>query len=311
MKQTPPDPIRPVHAPYSGDGVPFSIGLKPLNLADWIEPDAALPRYLTEKQRLFEAHPDLVFRQADDTAAAQAEVLALLADHLPARFPDLYAREGEAIRILPTGDIVSLGADGEPALWRAAQLVQEDLVLMRRHEDGWRLAAASLSFPSSWRLSEKFGRTLGDIHAPVPDFGPSSRAIALMTRIFDNLKPELPVVRYNWTFNRTHTLYLPESELANREFTEASAIEAFVRVERQTLRRLPESGDILFTIRIHIDPLAALRAHPDGAALARGFADQLAALTPDQLAYKHMAEAKPAMIATLRRLAEEKETMAG
>jgi hypothetical protein len=40
----------------------------------------------------------------------------------------------------------------------AALLVQEDLILMRKGEDGWRLAAGSLCFPSSWTLTEKFGR---------------------------------------------------------------------------------------------------------------------------------------------------------
>ena len=43
---------------------------------------------------------------------------------------------------------------------------------MRRGEDGWRLAAGSLCFPSSWSLDEKFGRPLQEIHAPVPGFGP-------------------------------------------------------------------------------------------------------------------------------------------
>ena len=47
------------------------------------------------------------------------------------------------------------------------------------------------------------------------------------------------------------------------------AAHAFIRVERQTLRKLPVSGDILFTIRIYLDPMAVLRSHPDRAALAR------------------------------------------
>jgi hypothetical protein len=44
----------------------------------------------------------------------------------------------------------------------------------------------------------------------------------------------------------------------------------YLRLERQTLRKLPESGDILFTIRIYIDPLSALETHPEGASLAAG-----------------------------------------
>ena len=51
---------------------------------------------------------------------------------------------------------------------------------------------------------------------------------------------------------------------------------AFIRVERQTLRKLPSSRDILFTIRIHLDPLAVLARHPDRATLASSFAGAIA-----------------------------------
>ena len=60
-------------------------------------------------------------------------------------------------------------------------------MLMRRGEDGWRLAAASLCFPSSWSLEEKFGRPLQDIHTPVPGFGRGTRTADIIHRIFDNL----------------------------------------------------------------------------------------------------------------------------
>jgi dimethylamine monooxygenase subunit A len=36
----------------------------------------------------------------------------------------------------------------------------------------------------------------------------------------------------------------------------------FLRVERQTIRRLPNSGAVLFTIRIRLSPLAQLLAEP-------------------------------------------------
>ena len=44
---------------------------------------------------------------------------------------------------------------------------------------------------------------------------------------------------------------------------------AFIRVERQTLRKLPQSGDILFTIQIYLDPLGMIACHA-GAPAAGG-----------------------------------------
>ncbi|MEO7221065.1 MAG: heme-dependent oxidative N-demethylase subunit alpha family protein, partial [Devosia sp.] len=139
-----------MHTPYDGSSKLFAIGLKPLDPGEWIEADERLPADLAEKERLAATRWNEVFAAEAGTEAAQSEVLALLVEHLPVRIPELYRRNGEAMTIVPAGRDVAL--DAAPALWTAARLVQEDLVLMRQGEAGWRVAAASLSFPSSWRL---------------------------------------------------------------------------------------------------------------------------------------------------------------
>ena len=78
---------------------------------------------------------------------------------------------------------------------------------------------------------------------------------------------------------------------------------AFIRVERQTLRKLPLSGDILFTIRIHLDPLAVLARHPDRAALAAAFAAQVAALDIQQLDYKGLTADRDRLVEALQGIA--------
>jgi hypothetical protein len=190
--------------------------------------------------------------------------------------------------------------------------VQEDLILMRRGDSGWRLAAGSLCFPSSWSLREKFGRPLQDIHTPVPGFGAGTRMADLIHRMFDNLKVEQPVQRWNWSIQAGADLYLPLSndQRADRAATRPSkfpdgdmAARAFIRVERQTLRRLPSSGDILFTIRIHLDPLAVLARHPERAALAAAFAAQVGALDVAQLDYKGLTADRDRLIDLLREMA--------
>ncbi|TKB77969.1 MAG: DUF3445 domain-containing protein, partial [Mesorhizobium sp.] len=78
---------------------------------------------------------------------------------------------------------------------------------------------------------------------------------------------------------------------------------AFIRVERQTLRKLPVSGDVLFTIRIHLDPLAVLERHRDRAAPAASLAEQLLTLDEAQLDYKGMTADRDRLVAWLRALA--------
>ena len=277
---------------------PFSIGIKPLDHSGWIDADAQLGEYLSEKARLWAAQRAAVFAAEADTRAAQAEVLALLAEHLPQHFPEYYRRDGAAIEV--AGRRVAL--DGaEPPLAIAAGLVQEDLVLMRRGESHWRLAAASLSFPSAWRLADKFGRPMHAVHGPVPGFAEGTRNAQLIERMFDNLRPEGGMIRWNWSLFGDGRLFHPDGHAGGPRFG-AGAASAWFRLERQTFRRLPASGDVLFTIRIYLDPLATLARRPEGPAIAAALSGQLSALTEEQADYKGLLAERETVLARLAEL---------
>ena len=288
--------------PEDGPPPPFQIGLRPSPPAEWIDVDAELPAYLDEKAALFTARPDEVFADEPETEATQAEVLAMLVEHLPSRFPEVYRREGDIIQIVPARRRVALDAN-LPPLKIAASLVQEDLVLMRRGEGGWRIAAAALCFPSAWRLAEKFGRPIHEVHGPVPGFGAGTRPAELIARMFDHMRPEMPALRWNWSLFGDARLHHPESSHPDRPRFGEGASGMVFRLERQTLRKLPVSGDILFTIRIYADPVAALATHVEGRAIAAALAGQIEALTPEQLAYKGLALEREAIVARLRAIA--------
>ncbi|MBX3531758.1 MAG: DUF3445 domain-containing protein [Rhizobiaceae bacterium] len=301
----------PAYTPYDGSAKPFTIGLKPLDAASWIEIDRHYAAYIAEKRRLMGELPDLVFAAEAGTADAQQEVLDLLTAHLASGGgQDMVSSEVRDAAAAQLRDVAGMEPN-IPPLNRAALLVQEDLVLMRRGDNGWRLAAASLCFPSSWSLREKFGRPMHEIHTPVPGFGAGTRNAELIERMFDRLQGQA-VWRLNWSIAVDPSLYLPLSTVerkdradrrASRFPTEDPVASAFIRVERQTLRKLPASGDILFTIRIHVDPMRVLASHPDRARLAAGFAEQLAAMEEAQLDYKGLAADRDRLVASLRAMA--------
>jgi dimethylamine monooxygenase subunit A len=286
------------HTPYDGSKKPFTIGLEPLDPARWIEPDEHLVRDLADKDRLLGGKREVVFAAEAWTEDAQREVWDLLAEHLPRQFPGLYVGEADGIRILPADHLVRVGDDA--AIVSASRLVQEDLLLMRRHDTGYRLVAASLCFPSSWSLQEKFGGNLDRLHDNVPGYTDQLRV--RMARIFDNLKAELPVTRLNWSIMPDGDLHHPQSKSRPRDWFR-DRLDAFIRVERQTLRRLPASGDILFTIKILTDPFDGLKSHPRGRDLAQSLADQVRALSPEQMAYKNLLDHREALLAALEGLA--------
>lgn len=299
---------RPAHTPYDGSAKPFTIGLKPLDLARWIEVDGELAAMLAEKARLDALDRDAVFAEEKETRAAQAEVLGLVLDHLLARHGGVHRCVAEGVAITGLPRPVDVEDEAEPPLLRAARLVADDLLLMRRGPDGWRLAAGSLSFPSSWSLREKFGRPLEVIHAPVPGFGAGTRNAELIARMFDKLSAAQPVERWNWSVQADDGLFKPASHgqrgtVRKARFDVADPVAAaFLRVERQTLRKLPRSGDVLFAVRIHLDPMAVLAAHPEGRRLAASLAAQLRALSPDELDYKGLTSDRDRLAAALDRL---------
>ena len=299
----------PTHTPYEGSSTPFTIGLRQLDLATWLEVDRHYESYLAQKRVLVARDRDAVFLAEPETDAAQEEVFGLVRDHLIGGFPSIFpgTRQWEAA----LAALDRIGSEDHPPLLAASLMVQEDLVLMRRGEDGWRLAAASLCFPSSWTLAEKFGRPLDEIHGPVPGFGAGTRPAELIARMFDNLRLDRPVERMNWSLQADAELHKPMSELEREELAAAKSARfgatpvetAFIRVERQTLRKLPVSGDVLFTIRIFVDPMVALARHPDRAALARSLAGQLSAMDAGQLGYKGLSADRDRLVEALETLA--------
>ena len=289
----------PRHTPYDGSSKLFEIGLKPLELADWIDVDERLQEYLDEKDRLIAAARDEVFAAQAGTEDAQREVLELLVAHLPARFPEIYRREGDAM--LVAGRRVDLTET--PALLAASRLVEDDLVLMRRGESGWRLAAGCVCFPSSWQVKEKFGKPVDQIHGPVPGFGPGSRPAELIARMFDNLMPDRIVIRWNWSLYGDGALAHPNVPPSPRYGVGEMADPVFLRSERQTMRRLPQSGDILFAIKVSVDPLDSLDRHPNGRAIAQSLIAQLEVLSDEQLDYKGMTGERERVVRRLKHVA--------
>jgi hypothetical protein len=258
--------------------------MAPLPEEDWLEVDGRRDADLAEKVTILSSAAD-AFMAEPGTLAAQAQVESLVAAHLAGRG----LGEGRAHDAPPDA----------PPLMRAALMVQDDLVLMRRGETGWRLAAAALCFPSSWSLAEKFGQPLDGLHDNVP--GWAGRMGTRVARIFDALREGPPVWRLNWSLQFGGGLRMPRSK--HDAPPPRGPLEALqVRVERQTLRKLP-GGDILFTIKVLLDPVDALERHPDGPRLADALAGQLAGLDEAQLAYKGMTETRAAILARLRAIA--------
>jgi hypothetical protein len=281
---------------FGGGRYRLAMGLTPLSEADWLVPHASLQEILAEKRKLLATRHDLVFRALPEASAASGELLRLLARHLARHFPSLYRFDSEHCLFNAAGrETWNIDVPPLHPLDVAGRLVAEDLCLLQASDAGYRLIGASLCFPNRWLLEEKIGQPLDFIHAPVPGFAPAlERPIK---HFFAALKPDRILARVNWGLADDPTLFQPVGREADAAITAANAGSAlYLRVERQTLRRLAQSGAVLFTIRTEITPLDQVIATPDDAVdLAGAIRD----MSPAMLRYKHLTAVAPALLAWL------------
>lgn len=236
---------RPPYLPFLEGPPEFRVGLKPIPETAWLSPDIEAAA-LAEKNALIDRALADVYRARPEAAAAEAEIETRIQD---------------ALGLAPKGT-------EEPALVRAARLVSDDLVVMLRdHEGVWRASSLILCSPTFFSAEQAFGQSLDWLHGPVPDqLGPNgTQALgARIARMFDALRDGLVMERFNWTVQASAARYTPNGAPL-RALAETARLEdalglLHLRVERQTIRLMPQTGAVLFTIRISLDPLAAVFA---------------------------------------------------
>jgi dimethylamine monooxygenase subunit A len=285
----------PPHFPFEDPPLALSMGLLKVPNSDWFETFDLKERALQlEAKRNFLAsmHKD-VFMADASALKTSIDVLHLMLINLTTYQPDLYILENNIVKLKPhkyfEGDefLTDLNANGMHPLDLAARLVQEDLLIMlppNKKQKGWWLAAGSLAFPSRWNLKDKFRKTMDAIHAPVPFYKDELKTPT--NNFFDKMPCDDIFARCNWSLHDSPSL----RQNGAKPFVEKTGINSknagehlWLRVERQTLRKLKRTGAILFTIRIYIDPLKEVVKFEG---VAKRLNKALSDLPPEIQAYK-------------------------
>ena len=265
--------------PFEAAPDPLVMGLRPIPRDETLVPDDAYAAQMPQRLHLIDARRTDVFAARPGADEAAAEVLRWLGERLPSLCPARFVPSSAGLRNRVTGETVALGSDPEHPLLRAGRLVQDDLLLLT---PAGGLDAAILCFPSRWRLADKIGRSLAAIHAPVPGYAPALGV--RVDRLFAALAHGRAVLRHNWSVLDDPALFQPAAQ-RGRPFAGDPGRELVLRTERQTLTRL--HTHLLFTIRVHVAPLAA--AIPDAAAAA-ALAAAVRGLPPGLRAYKGLSD---------------------
>lgn len=242
----------------------WRMGVHSLGAPEWLQADDLRDEDLARKAVIL-AEPDsdaCRFRPGSEPAAQ--EVLDLVAADLAARG-------------------LAPATVGEHAIDIAGRSVQEDLCLMEREAGSWRLTAGSVCFPTRWSLADKIGGTLAGIHSPVPGY--AEQIGTQVDRFFDRLAIGAMACRINWSLVGDPARRLPSSTRQAPDRLPADpATELFLRVERQTLRRLAQHDAVVFGIRIHVWSLGTILAELPPPA----FVNELLTVPPAVARYKNL-----------------------
>ncbi|UPX09650.1 Dextrin dextranase [Ascochyta rabiei] len=243
---------------------------------EWIELDNGYLKYHSTKASRIAARGEKCCKTAPEAWDAAVELLEELCGYLPERYPTLFEPlqgGGKGVKNAETGevfDIASCLADEDP-MQTCARLVQDDLAIMIERPDGqYYLLAGAILLAGFWRLQDKFGMPLSEIHTSgdVPQY--KEKLEKGMLNMFKRLQPEKPVLRNNYFIQVDDNLAWSESlgsedeegiNWASADTTEGVG-NIYFRSERQSLRRLPKSGGIVFTIRTYFHPVTEICKEP-------------------------------------------------
>lgn len=219
-------------------------GIAPCGAGDWLRVDEAYAAQMTRRISLIDHHRKAVVWMDETAMPAAVELLEMVLDLLP----DLgFVVDGDNVTC-PDGRLVHVSrADPMACLGR---LVQEDLCIHEKRGEEHVLVAAVLCFPASWLLSEKVGRPLSAIHAPVAEY--DSKLAARVQRMFDGVQIGRPLWRMNQLWYADPELHQPRSETSPRAIADGPNGAEFYRSERQCILRLPKTRAVVFTIHTYV-----------------------------------------------------------
>ncbi|KAF8529810.1 hypothetical protein JB92DRAFT_2695822 [Gautieria morchelliformis] len=279
------------YRPFRWGTYPINMGIRSMSWDSWIELDNQYIPLLQIRKARVASRGDRVVRTLPGAERAALEVCTELASYLAKRYPQVFrvhrvmGNEGgrvKAVEILPTGDKWDLDVHDPMTV---AGLLADDIAIMVEGDDGqYYMRAGSICVPGSWRLVDKIGLPLADIHLKGNVYKYEEVLQFSMDRYFRKMTAEKAVVRNNYSFQIGPELaWLTNHHGDEDQFDQATKIprtdadstsdwesikpitdvsQIYFRSERQTLRRMPKTGCICFTIRTYLHPVTELVHEP-------------------------------------------------
>ncbi|KAI2791034.1 hypothetical protein POX_c03889 [Penicillium oxalicum] len=243
--------------------------IRKLDTHNWLTLDKHYLEEHSVRNDLLRDKRDEVLQCLPESAEACHEALQEVSEFLCERYPHMFEKvirdDTQSIHNRMTGERFAIrgsacSGEGIDALEAAVRLTMEDLSILMMNEDGeYYLAASASLFPTGWTpKNESDGQFLACMDLSL--CGTNRLPIPFLAR----LTPNSPMERSNYFVeikrpdeNLIEILYRPQG-LCEKHTRDPSPSEILIRRERQTFRRLPQSGTILFGVKTYLTTLDQL-----------------------------------------------------
>ena len=268
--------------PFSGAKGRLRLGLKPISLPEWIQYEDDFSERVHQKKSLIKNQRLRVLNFLPESIEAQNELLQQLLKYLSGFQSHLFNVEKDKITSLKENITYTLSDYKDCPIELVSYLVVDDFCLLESNDEDFRLVAASVCAPTWWELSEKMGKPLTSVHSPIANL---EETIGRMIRHFlKNLSFEDCYQRSNWfLFTRPDFCVFPDSFNMYEDLidTNLENIEdlLYLRTERQTFRKLKNTKNIAFGIKVYTAPISIVKEHT---AIAEDLLIALETMTAEQ-----------------------------
>jgi alpha-1,2-mannosyltransferase len=156
----------------------------------WIELDNQYLEFHALKAQRITERGEKCVKTDPEAYGAACELLGELVGYLPERYPNLFARTSTGMRNLVTNevfDVVERPLKEDP-MAMVARMVQDDIAIMLEGPDGmYYFKAGAILLAGFWRLEDKFGMGLSEIHTSgdVPGFREKLEKVCLSSCVVD------------------------------------------------------------------------------------------------------------------------------
>jgi dimethylamine monooxygenase subunit A len=261
----------PLYRPYRWAAADFQLGLRPMIPESWILIGEEHSQRMQEKRERLDKALPFYYRTLPESTAAQRELRDRVVTHLLKDHPQSFERSGSVVRALRTDQTLDCDDRVSEPLLQLSYLLEEDFMLLQEAHGRPRIVAAANAYSSSGRLVSSVGYDVQWAHQPVP--GLTQRLGTRIDRVLGSVHVATPCERFNWQITPIATVFFPHDDphAANatamhrvseelRRYPDRAGDLLWVRVERQTLSRLPDSNTVAFSLHTFSDPLSCLRS---------------------------------------------------